>query len=117
MEIQLKMNWEIYKKLTLEQREEWKFKYNCNLPYFNMMPWIVALWLIIGQTLSTSLIILKEYVPYSGDVLKLIQMGMYYTKLMLIVCVIVYSSYLMDYFWIKHKEKKWLKEIGVLDKK
>lgn len=106
------MKWEIYKKLTPEQREEWKFKYDQDYPSFNSHIYLVLIYALVSMYSAISLVLLKEYVTLQTEVIVLFSLMMKITLVLLSIWAIEFIIKTVRYFWIDFKGMKWLKKIG-----
>ena len=113
------MKYEKYKQLTPEQKEEWSFKYKIEFPRITYtFIYVVVIFLLLAVTMSISLVVLKEYIVLEGstgeptiDVFNFMGNMLKMGNFLLGVWFISVLLDLGNYFFVKYKERKWLKKI------
>jgi len=107
------MKWEIYKKMTLEHRVEWDYRFKENLKWEIGCPWVNIM--IIWMTISTAMLIwfisMKEYLEVPGAV-EIVGLATSISGVMLVVwCLEIVLKVGVLIFW-NIKANKWLKQNG-----
>ena len=105
------MKWEQYKALSLEDREEWNFRFKPKVeeqPRHSLL-WVVLIWVSSGSLAAITLVIIKDYVQVK---IAALEMFSYINQ----VAFIMVLAWLLDYIgsWVvygiwKYEEQKWLK--------
>lgn len=107
------MKWETYRKLTPEQREEWRFKYRKEIKLPSTVTYLILILLSLTLFAMITVYGAKEVVELTQPLREYLKEGLKIAKYLLyawigevivIVLVLVYHMY---------KEHKWLKSIGV----
>jgi len=104
------MKWKEYKKLDLEEREEYNFKFSeIDYPRANIY-YLAILYTLLVSFMAISLVVLKEFVDTQLDVINLITTSTKVSLVILISFFVDYLGQLSYYIYRKRKESKWIKE-------
>lgn len=115
MEVQTNMKWETYNKLTKEQKEEYNYKFEKTEESPIDVKYLIVFYLAMGFYIMMSWILIKVPVPnVEYDPMQIMTFGMrigLFIGWLVIIQVIVWLTKVIIQY---NKEKKWLKERGII---
>ena len=109
------MKYEIYKKMTLEQQNEWNFRFNKSLEIIPISTILVFICLISMLIFMAYLITKCPELGFNiNTAINLINITNRITLAYLFYLVVITLSNSIKFIYNKHKENKWLQEEGIL---
>lgn len=104
------MKWEVYRRLTPMQQQEWTFRFSENTPPKVGFAYLAIIYVSLCLWVALMIIALKDYPDMKANFLVFFNYSNSIAYFMLWCCLIEYFIFLTIFIISKYKENKWVKE-------